>query len=251
MFNPNPNNPNNAENDQNALKDAFERIKNDIFSLTGELNLLKSELSSVRSEINTMNLSLNTLSTQTQPTNTSTHPSASTDTSTVPMEIQGSRYPNLDISSGNGGASTDRQTIRQTDTSTHNAPNNTQMPPINPQVNPNSLNQQISDASEILTSLDQIKLEIKRKFKTLTDQEMLVFSTIYQLEDLESHPDYRTISLKLGLSESSIRDYVQRMIVKGIPIAKTKHNNKKITLSVGQELRRIATLPTLLQLREI
>ena len=81
---------------------------------------------------------------------------------------------------------------------------------------------------------------------------MAVFSTIYQLE--EQNPrlsNYKQISIKLGLSESSIRDYVQRMINKGIPIKKQKIDNKKLILSISSELKKIATLPTIIQLREL
>ena len=81
---------------------------------------------------------------------------------------------------------------------------------------------------------------------------MTVFSTIYTLE--EQDPDnttYKKVASSLKLSESSIRDYVQRLINKGIPIKKQKINNKTILLSVSQELKKIATLNTIIQLREL
>ena len=81
---------------------------------------------------------------------------------------------------------------------------------------------------------------------------MLVFSTLYQLEEQgELGIDYRKIALKLSLSESSIRDYVQRLVNKGIPIIKTKQNNKKITLVISKDLKKIASLSTILRLREL
>ena len=80
---------------------------------------------------------------------------------------------------------------------------------------------------------------------------MSVFSTIYQLGELEQELTYKIISKHLKLSESSIRDYVQRMINKGIPIKKQKINNKKICLSISLELKKIATLSTIIQLREL
>ena len=43
--------------------------------------------------------------------------------------------------------------------------------------------------------------------------------------------DYKTLSKRLNLTESSIRDYVGKLIKKGIPVEKTKINNKMIQLS--------------------
>ena len=130
------------------------------------------------------------------------------------------------------------------------------MPPESPLEPPNNspinIEENIQKASEILDSLDQIKKEISMKFKKLTTQEMAVFSTIYQLE--EQNPElanYKDIALKLGLSQSSIRDYVQRMINKGIPVKKQKIDNKKLLISVSKELRKIASLNTIIKLREL
>ena len=109
---------------------------------------------------------------------------------------------------------------------------------------------EIDKAAEMLDSLDNIRKEIRLKFKRLTQQEMLVFSTIYQLE--EQNPgktNYQIIAKTIKLSQSSIRDYVQRMINKGIPIKKHKINNKKIFVSISPELKKITTLSTIIQLR--
>ena len=80
---------------------------------------------------------------------------------------------------------------------------------------------------------------------------MAVFSAIYQLEEEGLTVDYSILSTKLSLSESSIRDYIQRTIRKGLPIQKTKENNKKVILSISNDLKKIASLQTILQLREI
>ena len=162
----------------------------------------------------------------------------------------------LQISTGNQGVQTDRQTIRQTDKNMENYTENKEITNKNDinTVNPNlnTIDSNIKEASEILNSLDNIKKEIRLKFKHLTPQEMAVFTTIYQLEEQNLEEiDYKIISDKLKLSQSSIRDYVQRMSNKGIPIHKNKVNNKKITLSISPELKKIASLPTIIQLREL
>jgi predicted transcriptional regulator len=105
--------------------------------------------------------------------------------------------------------------------------------------------------SETLSQLDDLKKAIRQQFKVLTNQEMLVFSTLYQLEEQGFTVDYSLISQKLSLSESSIRDYILRIIKKGIPIQKTKENNKKVFLSISSDLKNIASLSTIIQLREL
>ena len=90
------------------------------------------------------------------------------------------------------------------------------------------------------------------KFKRLTQQEMLIFSTLYSLEEQNlDEITYKLISNNLNLSESSIRDYINRLIHKGIPIIKTRQNNKTISLKISENLKKIATLATILKLRDI
>ena len=106
------------------------------------------------------------------------------------------------------------------------------------------------NALKALESLDGVKKEIRLKFKRLTEQEFLVFTTIYQLENEgKEEINYSEISQRLGLTESSIRDYVGKLIKKGVPVDKHKINNKTIYLSISQNLKKIASLSTILQLR--
>jgi DNA-binding MarR family transcriptional regulator len=109
----------------------------------------------------------------------------------------------------------------------------------------------INNAAEILDKLDSIKKELRLKFKRLTNQEMLVFSTIYQLNEENREVTYNSLAERLGLSQSSIRDYVQRIIIKGIPIEKEKELNKKIILKVSNNITKIASLSTIMGLREL
>ncbi len=104
----------------------------------------------------------------------------------------------------------------------------------------------------MLDSLDNIKKEIRLKFKRLTTQEMVVFSKLYTLEERNIPKiTYRTLSLELDLSESSIRDYTNKLIKKGIPIEKIKQNNKTILLKISKDLKNIVTLSKIIQLREL
>jgi len=99
-----------------------------------------------------------------------------------------------------------------------------------------------------LDSLDGLKKEIRLKFKRLTDQELLVFSAIYQLEEEKGFSNYKMLSNKLSLTESSIRDYVRRLILKGIPVEKSKVNNREVHLFVSHHLKKVISLDALLQL---
>ncbi|MAG07274.1 hypothetical protein CMI46_00465 [Candidatus Pacearchaeota archaeon] len=173
---------------------------------------------------------------------TPTHIDTSTHSSTDNSSFKGLKEPNIDISTGNQGVSTDRQTIRQTDTSTGNqgvatlkgSHNNIQE--INPKL--------------LLNQLDDIKKDLRLKVKKLTNQEMLVLSSIYQFDDQGQIIDYSFLSNQLNLSESSIRDYVQRIINKGIFLEKEKINNKKVIIKISDEFKRLASLNTLLALRD-
>src|SRR3990167_7607993 len=139
---------------------------------------------------------------------------------------------------------TDRQTNQQTD---RHIISNTKSPFQASITSPPSLKQ----VSEVLNSLDDLKKDLRRQFKKLTSQEMLVFATIYQLEEEGLIVDYSLISTKLKLSESSIRDYALKIMRKGVPLTKIKENNKKVILSIPLELKKMASLQTLIALREI
>jgi hypothetical protein len=94
-----------------------------------------------------------------------------------------------------------------------------------------------------------LKKEVRLKFKKLTDQEMNVYSAIYQLEEQGLVVDYSLLAQKTNLSEISIRDYIRKILSKGIPLQKQKELNKRIIVGIPAELKRIASLNTLLQLR--
>jgi len=224
---------------EDQIRSAFTNVRQDIDFLT-------NEISQIKHQINEIKQFLDDFSSSTLRHINATHPATSTHNTTVPQEIEGLKYPNLASSIGNEGASTDRQTDTSTDTSTHNLlkiPKNQEN---------KTIELDIQKATNILDSLDALKKQIRLKFKRVTQQEMLVFSTIYQLEEqAQDIVTYKQIALKLGLSESSIRDYVQRMINKGISIKKHKINNKALILSISPELKRVATLSTIIKLREL
>lgn len=258
--------------EKEQIKLAFSKVKQDMFILEKELSSLRSEVFELKSLIKSISEELThqslrqiaypsefiTPTDQTDspivplynPTIQHLEPTLNrypTDNPTVPQEIGGLKTHYLPTSTGNEGVPTDRQTVRQTDQQTENK----LFLPYSEASTP-SIETNIHEASEILNSLDRLKKEIRLKFKNLTSQEMLVFSTIYQLEENDPQNNtYNHIAFILHLSESSIRDYVLKMIKKGIPIKKNKINNRKILLFISPDLKKIATLPTILKLREL
>lgn len=213
-----------------SIKEAFSRIKGDIDVLKSSLEILAEEMIKIKEGLT----NLQELGTPTHNSNTSAdrqiipaHPAhIPTDNSLFTSLKAQKQY----ISTGNDGVPTDRQTNQQTDRQTQNS---------------------MKNALEALNSLDGFKKEIRLKFKRLTEQEMLIFSTIYQLDEESGFSDYKILAERLNLTESSIRDYVGKLIKKGIPVEKTKVNNKNIQLNVSKNLKNIISLSSILALREI
>ncbi|MDD5699588.1 MAG: hypothetical protein PHH00_00105 [Candidatus Nanoarchaeia archaeon] len=211
------------------VKEAFRKVKEDMDSLIKEVFSLKTEVFELKEELK--KLSLSNAKPLESPTNQQINQAYPKEIPTHNTPYNALKPQNLGISTGNQGVPTNKPTDKQT---------NRQMPKGS-----------MDNALNILNSLDNIKKEIRLKFKDLTDQEFLVFSTIYQLDEEQGFSDYRTISKRLNLSESSVRDYVGKLIKKEIPVEKIKMNNKNIKLSVSENLKKIVSLSTIFQLRDI
>lgn len=229
------------------IKDAFSKVRQDIDFLFNEIQELKRTLTSINEESSNQQTNQ-----QIKQTNQQINPSNNTNTTHSPtynLPLEGSNMQNKYISTGNEGVPTNQPTIKPTN----------QHPPISygkSEVNNYNNSQedkisQIKKVSEVIRSLDQIKKEVRIKFKQLTEQEMAIFSAIYQLEEQGLLVDYSLLAEKFKLTEISMRDYIRKIIKKGIEISKIKQNNKKIILSIPQDLKQIASLQTILQLREL
>ena len=221
---------------EDKIKLAFSKAKQDIQDIKLQISELSNQIQSLKSLVKKTEKPTDTIIQHTsniQQTNPQETPTDNfSESQNLPLKA--SKASISTTSTGNGGVPTDRQTDQQTDRH------------INLHTNSN-----IRRVSELLESLDDIKSEVRLKFKHLTKQEMLVFSIIYQLEDSGNTVDYNLIASKLSLTESSVRDYIHKMIKKGIPIVKTKENNKKVFLSISPELKQIASLDTIIKLREL
>ena len=243
-----------------SIKEAFQKVKEDIDLLREEIVSLKKGFSEtkermidlcdvflkLKKEIEENKNKQCTVQPYIQPIFThlidssahqSKNPTIPTDNPTLRQVFKPQKAQILPFSTGNEGVPTDKQTNRQTDK----------------QIEKNTFSgkNSLQNASEVLDSLDNLKKELRLKFKRLTEQEFLVFSSIYQADEEDGFSEYKTLAKKLNLSESSIRDYVGRIIKKGIPIQKNKINNKNIQVSLSKDFKKIASLHTIMQLREI
>jgi predicted transcriptional regulator len=77
-----------------------------------------------------------------------------------------------------------------------------------------------------------------------------VFSVLFSLEQELNRPlSYKDLAIKANLTESTIRDYIGRLIEKGIPISKERVNNRDILIRVNEDLRNIASLDSLSRIK--
>lgn len=214
-----------------AVKDAFQKVKQDIDSIKSNIQSIKNQLDQFQQALSN------------QQTNNHSNPTHNL-TELNKISPQAVKTPNNEFSTGNWGVPTNKPTNQQTNQRTGNEG-------VSPSQRLSDSLNKLTKASEILASLDELKKEVRFKFKRLTEQEMVVFSTIYSLEEQGLRPDYSLLAETLNLTEISIRDYIRKITIKGIPVDKIKENNNKITLSISPDLKRIASLQTILQLRKI
>src|SRR3989344_5595542 len=199
------------------VKEAFSKVREDISSLKSALEILGEELIKIKEEMKDLQENFQRIHGKHEdsiPTHYLNIPTNQQITTTYPVQnptdkslFTSLKAQNMHISIGNDGVPTDRQTNQQTDRQTENS---------------------MKNALEALNSLDGFKKEIRLKFKRLTEQEMLIFSMIYQFDEESGFSDYKTLAEKFNLTESSIRDYVGKLIKKGIPVEKTKITNKSV-----------------------
>lgn len=209
-----------------SIRKAFSRVKEDISSL-------QFQIASILEEINEIKRTL----TQTdKPADRPAHGPSVQTTPTQNQAYQAVKTQYSSFSTGNQGVPADRQTNQQTD----------QQP--KKFVQSNSLSTQ--RVSEVIDSFDSLRADLLYKFKKFTPQEFLIFSTLYQLTEENSVVDYTLLAQKTSLTESSIRDYIQKLIKKGAPIEKSKENNKKIVLFVPEGFKKIASLSTIISLQD-
>jgi len=86
-------------------------------------------------------------------------------------------------------------------------------------------------------NIQELQENIPLILSRLSKQEFLTFLTIYQLEEENSKVTYDNVGGKLGITPGCVRTYVSGLIKKGLPIIKSKYNNRIIILSIPPEIR--------------
>ena len=242
------------------IKEAFSKVKEDIMSLNEQLKRINLDLINIKESVFSIKTqTIRQTDRQTNQQNIQTdrqtnRTNNSYEEKTFPLESL--KDPNIDFSTGNEGVQTDRQTDNQTDRQTEKFAQYTKpirafdFKNIQEHLHQDKISQ-INKVTEILDTLDELRKDIRQKFKKLTNQEMAIFSLIYNLEESNTIVDYPLISSKLSITESAVRDHVRNIISKGIPLLKTKENNKKVSLSISSDLKKVASIQTILSLRNL
>jgi len=250
----------------NDLKQEIQEIKNELTTIKQEIHDPNHELSKLREELNELRyeqLTKNALK--------------ESKFELKPPEILNNPIkPNFmpEISSGNRGVST----LRHFDTQTDNTPSfpldgkssEVQITPADTSTQTSTHTQHIPEKlrhfdtnfdtsthkseqktkiSDLTNLMDSLRSDLKRKFLSLTKQEFYIFSILFTLDKTQNPVTYQNLAVRTGLTSSSIRDYISRIIQKGVPILKEKVNNRLTVLKIPPELRNLATLDNLMRIR--
>lgn len=219
---------------QDKIKEAFQKIREDISFLYQEILDIKKEIQELKEYFSY-----------------ATEVRHSADKSgSYSGNYQGDR-PYFDSSIGNIGVpSVSQQTLGSHSAHLKRTSEALETSDEESQINMNAVDKSsfIFDKN-IKNLLADMKNDLKSKFQSLTKQEFLVFSVLYVLEEEMKNVSYKELAQRTGLTESSVRDYISRIIRKGIPIVKNKVNNRQILVKIPSELREIATLDSLSKLK--
>jgi len=191
---------------EEAIKQAFDRVKEDIKDLKDEISQIKRDLEEVKSKIKFQKEVLKS------------------------EDLASPQEDFIPISTGNKGVA------------------NSQRQPTDDR--PPTANDNRRQTPTIEITLSELKESLNSAFRSLTNREFSVFMALYEL-DKEKGGDitYYELAQRLNLSESTIRDFVNQLIRKKIPIEKYKEFNNKVSLSIKEEFRRLNLYQNLLKLR--
>ena len=228
---------------QNAIKKSFEKVKQDINDLSSYLLELKKEIELIKKEISQLKRTLSSVGKFQHISNTNpTH------------KKQDSKFlrikPYFSVSTGNKGVPTLLRHSYVTPTShlTELLPmENQREKQQEVQREKGEKNQNINQEKELKnigSTLSQYKSEIIKRFKNLTRKEFEIFTLIYTLQET-NEVTYKLLAEKTGLAPSSVRDLVNRLVLKGIPIEKMKNINREIVVRIPDELKKISSLDAL------
>lgn len=99
-------------------------------------------------------------------------------------------------------------------------------------------------------AISELKENLDSSFKVLTDREFSVFMALYDLDkEKGGEISYFELSQQLNISESTVRDYINLLIRKNIPIQKDRFFNGKVSLSIKEAFKQLDLYQKLLSLK--
>ncbi|MBS3172572.1 hypothetical protein J4438_03260 [Candidatus Woesearchaeota archaeon] len=216
--------------DEEILKKAFSKVKEDISSINMRIDSLERSINSLISQNNEKK--------QANPLNSSQNDQFKPQ---IPMKKV--------FSSGNEGVqSINHSTINQSITDqSHNLNAYSRQIKENyddkPEIQENRVLKRLSTDQSLINqslSIQSLKKDLEDRFSSLTSQEFLIFLTIYQIEEDIGRPvTYNDLANKLSLTSGCIRGYVSSIMRKGLPLNKLKINNRTLTLSIKPDFKEL------------
>jgi len=97
--------------------------------------------------------------------------------------------------------------------------------------------------------LINLKEELSRTLTSLTDREISLLLSIYDLEKQGLDPSYAHLAQRLRLSENTVRVVVMSLLNKNAPIIKERYFNRRVLLSLKSEFKELNLLQKLLSIR--
>ena len=99
-------------------------------------------------------------------------------------------------------------------------------------------------------SFADLKQTLTFAFKSLTDREFSVFLALVELENALPEVTYTELADRLKISEPTVRNVVNRLISKNLPLEKVRFFNKKVSLSLSKDFKKSDLLAELISLRQ-
>jgi hypothetical protein len=239
----------------NAVRDAFSKIKEEISMIFSCLFEMKKEIEAIKNEISEIKRTFSV------PTHfqhiSNTFPTHHYDKWNENEKfLRNKAY--FQSSTGNEGVPTHFQHISNTSTSLLRQINanfsqqNLQIdqPKAQSEKQPQDAklqqahDQNLNEIAKFESYATTYKQEIVKRFKSLTKKEFDIFSLIYSMQKVDEPITYKTLAQKTGLAPSSVRDLVNRLILKGIPVEKSIIF-KEVFLKIPDEFFKIASIEAL------
>ena len=114
----------------------------------------------------------------------------------------------------------------------------------------NNNKQQSIGPTNLQSTINELAQTLAFAFQTLTDREFSVFTAIFELNKTLPEVTYTDLANKLNIAEPTIRNVVNTLISKKVPLQKNRFFNKKVSLSIPKDLHDLNLLSKLIKLHQ-